>query len=189
VKSFRTYMVEEVKPRGNYVALDCNLTIEDVNEIYRRADLNPPASGVEVPNGDYHCTLIYSKETNLDPDSVRENILSSGLKIYIIAGVTSFECFDSIPEAGMDVPEKSCIVAKLQNINLHKIHDHLRGLGLRHSYAEYSPHVTLRYNMDVAEAHMYRDLLNSLTVSQDFGFHFVVELSNLRSEGINEDYV
>ena len=66
------------------------------------------------------------------------------------------------------------------------MHDTLRGIGLHHSYPEYSAHVTLTYNMDVEEAHAYRDAMNPLLSGAP---HQYIVLHNIRSETINEDYV
>ena len=181
MKSFIEF-INESKAQGNYVALD--VLVPDLRLQYNMLGFDNPSSGESPPKDDYHCTLIYSKETNLDPTRVAESLV--GFPSEINARVIGVECFDSIPEDGVRDEAKSCIVLRLESDVLNKMHDTLRGIGLHHSYPEYSAHVTLTYNMDVEEAHAYRDAMNPLLSGAP---HQYIVLHNIRSETINEDYV
>ena len=177
---FKQYLLEKAEPAGNYVCIKA----EDQERIFERMHIAPPKTGVAPPNGDYHCTLIYSKETDVNPKRILESIHSTGLNYNNInAEVDCFECFDSLPEEGSRDAAKSCLVMKLKSNELLKLNDHLRQLGLNHSYAEYSPHITLYYNMSVDEAHYFKDMMNVHPEK------FVLNLSGIKSETINKDYV
>lgn len=178
--TFKQYLSENEEPAGNYVCIKA----EDQERIFESMHIAPPKTGVAPPNGDYHCTLIYSKETSKDPKKILQSIQSTGLNYNnITATVESFECFDSLPEEGSRDEGKSCLVMKLKSDELLKLNDHLRQLGLEHSYAEYSPHVTLYYNMQINEAHYFKDIMNAAPEK------FVVNLSGIKSETINKNYV
>jgi len=168
--------IQESTSQGNYVALDA----PDLDHVWGTFGIKPPKSGSSPPRGDYHCTLIYSKDTSLCPEDSLQKLNSVGINYPILAGVSSFDVFDD--------GEKAALVAKLNSVTLHKLHDVCRGIGMKHSYPEFNPHVTLRYGMKPDEAHAYAEYLNGNPVPSD-GFHFSVALDNLRSETINEDYV
>lgn len=168
--------VKESVTAGNYVAIDA----PDLDQVWDLFGIKSPKTGSSPPRGDYHCTLMYSKDTSLCPKDSLEKLNSVGCAYPIVAGVTGFDVFDD--------GTKAALVAKLSAVNLHKLHDVCRGIGMKHSYPEYSPHITLRYGMKPEEAHAYAEYLNSQPVP-DGGFHFTVELHTLRSETVNEDYV
>jgi 2'-5' RNA ligase len=123
---------------------------------------------------------MYSATTDLEPGKVLESLNSLDLNMVKI-NVVGVDCFDAVKEDGS---EKSCLVLKLSGEILEKAHKTLSDYGLVNSYENFSPHVTLRYNMTIQEAHMYRDMIRA-TVKE---FAPVV-LDNPRSETINRDYV
>lgn len=171
----KTDIQESAQP-GNYVALDA----PDLDYVWATFGIKPPKTGSSPPRGDYHCTLIYSKESCLCPKDTLEKLNSVGINYPILAGVTHFSVFDD--------GDKAALVANLNSMVIHKLHDVCRGMGMHHSYSEFSPHITLRYGMKPEEAHAYADYLNGQAVPSD-GVHFNVTLQNLRSETVNEDYV
>jgi 2'-5' RNA ligase len=87
-----------------------------------------------------------------------------------------------------DDSEKAALVANINSTYIQHLHDICRGMGLQHSYSEFNPHVTLRYNMDPDEARAYADHLNGLPVPSS-GFHHEFKLDKIKSEKINENYI
>jgi 2'-5' RNA ligase len=177
MKTFKDYLIETTG-KGNYVCIDS----EDLGAFFARIGMQEPVSGKAPPNGDYHCTLMYSTDSSVNPDKAMANITSMFPR-EIKAEVVHFECFDSLPEEGVRDEAKSCIVMELQNPLLNRMHEYLKSMGMQHSFPEYRPHVTLRYNMSVEEAHYYKDKLNSANISLS------INLANFKSETINKDYV
>lgn len=177
MKTFKEY-INETSCRGNYVAINA----PDLDYVWRMFGVRPPKTGSSPPRGDYHCTLVYSKESNLDPTDSLEKINSVGVTYPILAGITHFSVLTD-SDTG-----KACLVANLNASAIHKLHDVCRGLGMGHSYTEYSPHITLRYGMDPDEAEAYVEELNMRPV-QDSGAHFDVRLEKIRSERVNNNYI
>lgn len=171
--SFKTYLTEACS--GNYVCIEA----QDLSSFFEDNGLSTPTTGTPPP--DYHCTLIYSTTSHVEPERVMSALRSSGFDRPYVGKISGFECFDSVPKDGSRDASKSCIVAKLDCMALYQINDMLKGMGMRHSYAEFSPHITLRYDMSVEEAHKYRELLAGKTGD--------VMLNKFRSETINTNYV
>jgi len=133
--TFRQYITEE--NTGNYVSVDV------------ASDL--PSFGLPEKYPDYkvcsrhdqHVTLIYSPTTNMPLGKVAKFLktLPSSFK----ATVSDVAAFDAVPKDG-ERDENACtIVLKLKSPELNGIHDDLKKLGLKHTYDEFSPHVSLIY--------------------------------------------
>lgn len=175
---FKQYLLEQVM--GNYVCIDC----EDLSKHWLNVGLTEPTTGKSPPEGDYHCTLIYSKDTKKDPKKIMNALKSwENFQNDEKCVVESYDCFDSTPEKGSRDAAKSCVVMKLDSAYLHACNEFLKSQGLMHSYPQFSPHVTLRYNMSVEEAHFYKDKLNNLNKQ------IIVNLKDYKSEPINTNYV
>lgn len=175
--SFSQYLMEAEKRSGNYVSVKAM----DPGNVWEEMHINPPKSGVAPPSGDYHVTLMYSETSKEEPSRILDTLKESGFDYEHKCVVRSAECFDA------DDASKSCIVLKLDSPSIHKIHDYLRSGGLVHSYPTYEPHVTLRYNMDLAEAHEYKSLIN--TSLETGNWAKTIYLQGLCSETINKNYV
>lgn len=169
--NFKQFLVEST-PTGNYVCINA----ENQSDIWKNNGLTPPESGVAPPDGDYHCTLIYSENSSVNYLRIKDDI-QTAFPNSMVGIVTEYACFDSQEK------DKSCIVAKIENPLLQKIHDYLRSFGLQHSYDQFEPHVTIRYNMTIPEAHKYRDLLNSPVSPR------AILLKNYKSAPIDKNYV
>jgi hypothetical protein len=176
-KTFKQFLTEN-SDTGNYVSVES----EDLSMVFHNYGFDDPITGQTPPEGDYHCTLMYSESTRMNPESILPALVRS-FPIGILARVQCFECFDSLPEEGKRDESKSCIVMKLKSHELTIVHSYLQNIGLRHSYPSFQPHVTLRYNMSVEEAHYYRDKFNAGMKSQ------TIKLSNFKSARINKNYV
>lgn len=177
MKTFKEFLVENAN--GNYVCIDVQHSLKS---FFAHVGLQEPVTGQSPPDGDYHCTLIYSPTTYSDPDKVMQNLKRNFADNYV-AKIHSFECFDSTPKDGERDSEKSCIVMKLHCPELMFIHRFLQSLGLQHTYNEFQPHVTLKYNMSVEEAHFYKDKLNALNLDM------LIDLQGFKSQAINKNYV
>ena len=168
MKSFKSYLTEQYA--GNYVCLET----EDMSFFFVDCGIPEPTSGVVPP--DFHCTVMYSEISVIEPERVASLLRTSGFNKPYIGKIIGFDLFDS-PEDNT----KCSLVAKLECPELMQAHDYLRGIGLQHSYSEYSPHITLRYGMDIIEAAKYKELLSGCTGS--------VTMAKFRSEPINKHYV
>jgi 2'-5' RNA ligase len=177
MKTFKEYLTES-EGSGNYVCIDS----ESMAHLFASLGIQEPISGDAPPEGDYHCTLMYSKESAVNCNKII-NSIKDNFETSYTATIDHFECFDATPKDGERDSAKSCIVIKLKSQDLHDIHKHLQSMGMDHSYSEYSPHVTLRYNMAVEEAHYYRDKLNAMKIQLN------IKLANYKSQPINKNYV
>ena len=176
MKTFKEYLLEAV-PAGNYVSIKAS----DPGDVWEEMYISAPKTGVAPPNGDYHVTLMYSEYTNENIDRISDVLKHSGMDKCYNGRVIAADCFDADDES------KSCIVLKLDPIELCKIHDYLKSFGLVHSYSEFEPHITLRYNMDAAEAHHYKALIN--TSLETGNWKHTAYLYGIKSETINKNYV
>lgn len=139
--TFKQYLLESTG--GNYVSLEV-----DDPEIELKLD-----SGKIVPPGKHHVTLMYSKGTSVPPEKIKKAIeWMTGSRT---AKSKSVGIFDS-----QDNPSLGCIVLKIDSDHLQNIHEELKRIGLRHSYSEYQPHVTLAYDVDIEEARSTAKQLN-----------------------------
>ena len=180
LKSFKQFFTESVEPDGNYVAIKC----EDVSKFLDLFRIKNK-SGEAPPNGDYHCTLIYSKDTSMNPELVL-NLTNLGKQNTWLAHVIGVECFDSVPKDGSRDATKSCVVLKLKSPQAEEAHNRLKTIGLRHSYQEFAAHVTLLYNVKQYEAHYIKDIINRELSNMK---PISIVLSGVYSQKINKDYV
>ena len=140
--TFKQYLIQSTS--GNYVSLDVDNPEIDL-------DLK---SGTVVPPGKHHVTLMYSEGTDVPKDKIKKGIeWMTGSRT---AKSHSVDVFDSD-----DDPTKGCIVLDIDSDHLHNIHEELRRIGLRHSYQEFKPHVTLAYGVDIDEAKRIAKELNA----------------------------
>lgn len=175
--SFRQYLIEAAERSGNYVSVKAS----DPGNVWEEMHINAPKSGVAPPESDYHVTLMYSENSKEEPSRILDNLKESGFDYEHKCIVKEADCFDA------DDASKSCIVLKLDSPSIHKIHDYLKSFGLVHSYPSFEPHVTLRYNMDVEEAHNYKALIN--TSIETGNWSKTIYLQGLCSDTINKNYV
>lgn len=166
--SFEEYLAESAS--GNYVCVGA----EDLSEFLKNSGYPEPASGTAPP--DYHCTLMYSENSHIELTRILSALRASGFDSEISADVESLDMFPDSEEQG-----KVCLVAKLDCSKLHQAHDMLKGMGMRHSFHEYTPHVTLRYKMDAGEAIKY--------IEKPIVAGMKIRLKSFKSERINKDYV
>ena len=172
--TFKQYLNEMNDPNGNYVSIESESLKSFFNKMER------PMTGTPPPKDDYHCTLMFSKNTSIDTDLVLEELKKFSDKHVAI--ITKVDCFDSTPKDGERDSAKSCVVLKLDCPALTDIFNHLQSIGLRHSYPEFLPHVTLLYNVDIEEAHYFRDKLNKMNLGW-------INLSKFTSTVINNSYI
>lgn len=171
--------LNEQKTDGNYVALKCS----DLSGIWKRLGLPRPETGEPPPNTDYHCTLIFSPTSVINPKTVQKELESEFGKIELDVNIIGAAVFHSTAKNGERDENKACVVLKLAQENLEPIHEFLQTLGLTHTYEDYSPHVSLVYNMDADEAEKYKRWINAKVKGLQ------VRLDQVYSEKINKDYV
>lgn len=169
--------LDESNMTGNYVCINA---INDYDGFFNEVGIPDPKTGSSPPKGDYHCTLMYSEMTNEHPDRIMDALMIDFNKT-ITADIVGFDCFDAEDKS------KSCIVIKLKNESLDHLHDLMKGYGLKHSYSDFQPHITLKYNMDVEEAHYYKDLLNTSLETGNVPIP-LIDLYGFKSDRINKNY-
>jgi 2'-5' RNA ligase len=162
-------------PKGNYVSMKTDLpTVPE--------DLKPE-SGTIVPLEKAHITLIYSAASDRDPRNVTNWISQFQDKDFSLK-ITEIACFDSVPKEGEERSgDKACVVCKVSNPDVTKIHRMLKNHGLEHSYDEFSPHVTLFYDVDRDEAYTLKDKLNKILPG------LKLNANGITSEFIDKDFV
>ena len=175
IKSFKEYLAEAKDTNtGNYVSVGCSMP-----EISKDLELK---SG--NPNKEPHVTLIYSKESTENPKDILSDIqVRFGTK-EILCEVIGAAKFDSLPKKGERDENKACIVLKLKSKKLEDIHEFLKNKGLKHSYPEFSPHLTLFYGVDRDEANGVVATLNATGILEDL----VLSCSGFKSNTIIEDW-
>lgn len=141
MKSFKQLMLESTG--GNYVSMmvdDPKINIEI-------------SSGTIVPPGKHHVTLMYSEGSDIPEERIRKKIEWMTGNRSVVS--KKAEVFDS-----QEDPSLGCVVLTVESYHLHNIHGELRRLGMKHSYSEFKPHVTLAYDVDIEEARRVANDLN-----------------------------
>lgn len=141
-----------------------------------------PPSGNPPKNLDYHCTLIYSQGTAIDPEDVLDSVKRKFGIGRMLASVSGFDAFDALPKDGERDPNLSSVVMRVYSETLCQIHDFLKSeFSMTHSYPEYSPHITLFYDVDRIDS--------IRTLRELHGKTFLpIYMSNFRSEHIKNDW-
>lgn len=173
VMSFKSYLLESTST-GNYVAINV-----DANSVFTLPI--KPSTGTETPPHKRHVTLMYSKESKVNPSDVL-SWLTLHCHKTIVAETDYYAAFDSIPKEGQRDENLATLVVKLKSPVLVDIHEKLKDMGMAHSYPEFSPHVSLFYEVDRDECHRIVDELNAKKASNS------VVLSGYQSTFINENW-
>ena len=136
--SFKQYLFETAS--GNYVSIkvESGLVIPSLEPLFGGSYVCDPS--------DQHVTLIYSTGTD-----VADKKIEQALHHYdeIEATLDKVVAFDSTPKDGSRDPDKCTIVVKLKPSVLNDIHEQLKKIGLKHSYPDYSPHISILYNLPI----------------------------------------
>lgn len=176
MKSFKDYLVESQDTgKGNYVSIGCEIP-EIIND-----DLDFDTG---KPNKEPHITLIYSKNSNVDPKKIQEYLENTYKKGSTACKVIEAAKFDSLPKDGERDENLACVVLKLKSTKLEQIHSDLKDFGLKHSYPDFSAHLTLYYNVDRAEASKWVDKINNEKILKDM----LIPVSGFKSNTIIKDW-
>lgn len=160
---------------GNYVAATTNDPVLPEDLL--------PKSGTR-PIDKSHITLMYSEFTDVDPRII-ENFLKTVPQDFEVKP-TGFELFDSKKDGEL-IPEKSTLVMRVDHPFLYTIFESLVSLGMEHSYPEFSPHVTIAYDVDREDAfNSFQALNNWLSITPVLP---VVEISSIYQQPIDKDWV
>ncbi len=170
MKTFKEFLIESsARIGGNYVSFDV--------ERPKFVDAIDPHTG--QVSKQFHVTVIYSNDTDMDPEMVLKNVVRFR-QMGFVAKVVSAEVFDS-----QDDQSTGCVVLKLDCDQLHATHSSLVNMGLRHSYASFEPHVTLWYGVALDEANSIKSYINKL-LKQEETTIFIP--NKIKSEKIQEDW-
>lgn len=172
--TFKQFLLESAG--GNYVSIDLDTELPDfgLTKMYPNAKL--------CQFKDQHVTLVYSKETSVPLPKVQQYLDNSCPK-FIHANVIECAAFDSIPKDGERDENLCTVVIKIKSPDLVVVHEGLKSLGLKHSYDEFSPHISLIYDFprsdkDAALAHINK-LIDGGTI---------VKLSGYKNDKIKTDW-
>lgn len=137
--SFREYLIEAVK--GNYVSVgvDRPLIIPDLAEKFPTA---------KICIAEQHATLMYSETTNISDKVIRALLAKYDKPFKVNLGTV--EAFDSPTDDGSK-SELCAIVVKIDSAIINEIHSGLKKLGLKHSYADFQPHISVLYKLPMAD--------------------------------------
>jgi hypothetical protein len=174
--TFRQYLIEATGT-GNYVSID----VEPSTIIPMHI---APSTGTPVPMEKRHVTIIYSKESRVNPAEVKSWLTLHCVQTIVAEGV-EFAAFDSIPKDGERDEKKATLVLKLKCNELVRIHEKLKDMGMAHSYPDFSPHVSVCYEVDQDECHKIVPALNSKLQSSPIS----VVLTRYHSDYICENWV
>lgn len=121
---------------GNYVAINADTNAFDVLGIANDLPYAP------------HITLMYSPNTNLPHDELAQMV--DNMSSIVLARTTLLH------PTGVDMFENDdggySVVLLVDHSCLRYTHQLLKLRGLRHTYPEYQPHLSLTYNTHKAEA-------------------------------------
>lgn len=112
------------------------------------------ASGLphlQVEADKLHCTIMYDTESEYDEHlGGHEYYLASLEPIKMaVSGVTVFDCHDGTKALVL-------LLAPVSAVSLNHAHEYLSDVAkYRHSYADYKPHVTLKYGVDAETANTF----------------------------------
>ena len=170
--SFKEYLLESVS--GNYVSVDVKtpIIIKGISEKFPDAKV----CGADKQ----HVTLIYSTGTDI-PNKGIEKFLSGFDTIN--ANVSDVVAFDSPTKDNENDSEKCAIVIKLNSSMLSDINKKLSSMGMKHSYPEFSPHVSILYDVPLNQK---QDAINF--VKDNIKSMKTMTLSNFKSEPLNTDW-
>ena len=138
MKTFKQLM-EDLTPPGNYVSIGIE-NFPHVEWLKGAKNINPSNA---------HITLVYSKTTSIPPDEVFD-VASESIKDGDSCDAVSLAKFDSQEDDNL-----CCLVLKVSSDSLTNCHERLLEFGLKHSYDEFSPHVTLAYDIPKDDADQY----------------------------------
>jgi 2'-5' RNA ligase len=159
-------LLERKAPSGVYVCVRPDRKTRDkIFEFFKDQDI-PDL----IAPSEYHVTLMYAPDQELDDykDDIPEDVSAD----------TGFD--DSIAKFGgyaLYGEDKDCLVMKLDSDMLHRMHDRLAKLGLKPTFSEYSPHLTLSYQG--------KDVDIDKLANPDFEFKF---MSDQEVNAIDKDY-
>lgn len=178
MKSFVQYICEEnnIVP-GNYVSATCDLPVLPQELM--------PVSGKRTDNNSAHITLIYSQHSNVDHKLI--NTILGMVTDKFPLTVDHFECFDAVPKEGEHDENKCTLVAKVKSAYAVTLHDTFKTLGMEHSYPEFSPHISIAYDVDREEGYQVKDKLNAWLLSNPISI--TVETKQFEVKAIDKDWV
>lgn len=164
--SFKQYLLEATDTKsGNYVQ-----TKTQFPDFVDQMDV---ATGSK--SKDPHITLVYSKEQSVDAKKLLKT-LNQTFKDYGVAEITGADSFGK-------EEDKACIVLKLKSPQLKRINTALVQFGdIKHSYPDFSPHLTLFYDVKQEEADYWVDWLNQKVKGK------MLEFKGFESTTIIEDW-
>jgi len=152
IMSFKNYIMESAG--GNYVSINA-LTQLPIGKVQEFAPSFTP-----LPLEKQHVTLMYSKGTSISDVKIWE-ILNQHAGT-ITAKVLHVSAFDSASD-----PDTCTIVAEISSNELTLIHKKLKVIGLKSSYSDFKPHVSLAYNYPIADKETAMEYLNNLFSGND----------------------
>jgi 2'-5' RNA ligase len=137
--SFREYLLESVK--GNYVSIDVDkpLIIPNLAEKFPTA---------KICIDEQHATLMYSETTDIADETIRDFLAQYYKPFKVKLG--NVEAFDSPTDDGSK-SELCAIVVKIESSILSEIHSGLKKLGLKHSYTDFQPHISVLYKLPMTD--------------------------------------
>lgn len=164
--SFRQYLLEAKDTKsGNYVQVKSKFP-----DIMGQMDVSTGSR-----SKDPHITLVYSKESSVDKNTLLKSIQQS-FKDYGVAEIIGADSFGK-------EEDKACIVLKLKSPHLSRINTALCSFGdIKHSYDKFSPHLTLFYDVNQEEVDYWVDWLNQKVKGK------MLEFKGFESTTIIEDW-
>lgn len=174
MKTFKEFLIESAT--GNYVSIDVigGIVIPVLEKVFPDATVCKPAA--------QHVTLIYSTGTDASMGNVKQLLKPYFKKITVdIIGVAAF---DAVPKEGQRDEDLCTIVVKIHSDVLVEIHERLKAFGLKHSYPEFSPHISILYNFPRSDKKKAIDLIEDWIKENKS----TVELSNFNVNPIIDNW-
>ena len=149
---------------GDYASIKADIS-HKIKEAVSKAEFS---TGV-IPSDELHCTLCYSIGTSVDHDQINKFLKT--LPEKLTGKVSHLTKFDALPKNGERAKDQCTIVMEVDCSALDDIHRRLKKMGMKHSYDDYRPHVSLVYDIPIKEAEEKMKKLSKIVSGQTVTFH------------------
>jgi 2'-5' RNA ligase len=148
---------------GNYASINTKLP-ESIIEFMDSV----PTSVPRIPDEKLHATLIYSIGTTVDEQTIHK-VLDKGEQSFS-GKIHSLTKFDALPKDGERDSGLCTIVMEVTSPELVNLHNRLKKIGLKHSYDEFRPHVSLYYDIPREEGEKLIQKLEPVCINKTVTF-------------------
>lgn len=143
------FLYEFVNTPGVYVGIKLDKqSIESLQSFIKDNEIPNP-----IDSNDMHVTIMYSEKPIHKSDELIDP------KLELTASATEFDLYGD---------DRNCLVLKIDCDELHKRHQFFTEKGGKHSYDEYSPHITLSYDCPDFDVKSLPKFTGEITLTDEY---------------------